>query len=564
MLRFKSVLSLLVLALSFQLPTFVKAQTPTKEGTSTISGQVTLKGEPAAGISVGLQPQQTNPGGGPFVVDRSKYLKVSADNEGRFRFSGLSAGQYRIVALAPGFVSSDDSPLYSGKQLNLTDGENLENIELRLKRGAVITGRITDPSGNPVIEKQVQLMKMDARGNFTRFNFGGIQSINTDDRGVYRIHSLPPGKYKVSFGYSSQDGPQYDISRLYFAKTFHPDTTDEKQAKIIELGDGTEATDIDIKIAESKKAYDISGKVIEAGTGQPIAGIRIAYGTILPDGRISGSVSGMAVTDAQGEYQLQGVLPGKYFVFADSRFDSQATDFYSDQTPVEISNSDMTGIEITAHRGGSVSGVAIVEGTNDPAILKQLSGINLNLGYRSPEASISSSRNIRLTANGSFRFSGVKPGKVDIRAYTSPEGLKQIRVEYNGVPLTDGFEIQAGENLTNVRVIFGYGTGVVRGQLKFVGGIPPLEGVNLLISGKFLSGTGSSFNAPVDARGQFVLKNLIAGEYELRLIAFTSNGTPEMSQLLRLMNKVTQRVMVGSGEMPIEFLVDLSQKENDK
>ena len=47
MLRFKSVLALVVLALSFQLPAFVKAQIPPKESTATVAGLVTLKGEPA-------------------------------------------------------------------------------------------------------------------------------------------------------------------------------------------------------------------------------------------------------------------------------------------------------------------------------------------------------------------------------------------------------------------------------------------------------------------------------------------------------------------------------------
>ncbi len=551
---------LLSLFLALAVPAF--AQTQTKIGTANISGRVTLKGEPAAGAFVGLQPQQTTPGGGPFVPDRSKYLRVKTDAEGRFSFSSLNAGQYRIVALAPGFVSSDDSQLYNGKLVNLADGEAMENVELRLKRGAVITGRITDPASNPVVEKEVQLTKMDARGNFMRVGTGAPEMGRTDDRGVYRIHSLPPGKYKVSIGYSSE-GVRYEMSRLYFVKTFHPDTTDEKQAKIIELSDGSEATDVDIKIAEAKKAYDIFGRVIEVATGQPVAGIRIGYGALMPNGGVSGSVSGMAATDAQGEYQLSGVLPGKYLVFADSRFDSGATDFYSDHTPVEISDGDVVGIEIKAHRGGSISGIAVVEGTNDPAILKQLSSINLNVIYRAPEANLSG-RNARPGANGSFRLGGLKPGKTDLRAFTPAEGLKQIRVEHNGAPVTDGFDIQQGEHLTNVRVVFGYGSGVIRGQLKFVGGAPPLEGVTLTISVRFLGGSGSSFNVPVDARGQFMVKNLIAGEYELKLFAYTANRAPEMNELLRLINQSSVRVTVGGGETPAELPVDLSRKENDK
>ncbi len=549
----------LTLTLLLSVPIF--AQTPTKIGTAAISGRVTLKGEPAAGVSVGLQPQQSGPGGAPYVPDRSKYSRVKTDNEGRFSFSSLNAGQYRIVALAAGFVSADDSQLVTGKMVTLTDGENLESIELRLKSGAVITGRVTDSSGNPIVEKNVRLMKLDARGNFTPFNVGG-EMTRTDDRGVYRIYSLPTGKYKVSMGYSPLDGGVPEMSRLYFAKTFHPDTTDEKQAKIVDLSEGAEATGVDIKIAESKKTYDISGRVIEAATGQPVAGIRLGYGTVMPNGGIMNSFGGMASTDAQGEYQIQGVLPGKYAVFADSRFDSQTTDFYSDQTQVEVTDGDLTGIEVKAHRGGSVSGIAIVEGTNDPAILKQLSSTNLNLIYGSSQSN-TSSRSARPAANGSFRFSGVKPGKADIKAYAPGEGLKQIRVERDGVPITDGLDIQQGENITNLRVVFGYGTGLVRGQIKFIGGSAP-AGLNLGLRVKILGGSGSEFYLPVDTRNQFILRNMPPGEYELMLTAYIQMRTPELGKLIEFLGKRTHRITIGNSEMTTEFTVDLSQMENDK
>ena len=552
-------------ALSFLLTIQLAAQTVQKPGTATISGRVVLKGEPAAGASVGLQPQQTSPGGAPVFPDRSKYSRTKTDAEGRFSFSSLNAGQYRIVALAPGFVSADDSQLTGGKLVNLADGENLENVELRLKPGAVITGRVTDPTGNPVVEKTVQLSKMDARGNFVRFNVG-FQSLTTDDRGVYRVHSLPAGKYKISIGYSPQDGFRPEISRQYYVKTFHPNVIDEKEAKIIELRDGSEATDVDIKIAEAKKTYDVSGRVIEAATGQPVVGVRIAQTSVQSNGNVSGGVMiGMASmpTDTQGDFQLQGLSSGKYLLSADSRFDSMAADFYSDQTPVEVNESDVVGVEIRAHRGGSISGVAVVEGTNDPTILKQLTSLNLNLIYRASTES-TSGRNARPAANGSFHLRGLKPGKADIRAFTPPEGLKQIRVEHNGAPVMDGFDIQAGENLTNVRVVFGYGTAAIRGQLKIVGGALP-EGVQVsAITVKFLGGSASNFNVPVDSRGQFLVKNLIAGEYEVKPFAFSMNRTPEITALLEQINKTAQRVTVGSGETPAELIVDLSRKENDR
>lgn len=558
----KLVLSILALAVAQTAQ--LLAQTPSKEGSATITGRVLLKGEPASGVSVGLQPQPQSPSGAPYVPDRSKYLRAKTDNEGRFQFTGLAAGQYRILALAPGFVSSSDSPYATGKTLNIKDGENVENVELTIRRGAVITGRVIDPSGAPVVEKDVQLLKMDERGNFRRIpNIGGgYDFFRTDDRGIYRVHSLPAGKYKVSFGHTPQEFSPMDMSRVYYPRTFHPDTTDEKQAKIIELSEGSEATDIDIKLSEAKKTYDVAGRVIEAETGQSVPGVRIGYGIPNQSGTVAGVVLSMTVSDTQGGFILQGVLPGKYLGYAATNFDQQS-DFYSDQTPFEINDSDIAGVEIKVHRGGSISGVAVVEGSNDPAILSQLPRINLNLLYPG-SGSVGSNRSAKPAANGGFRFSGLKPGKADIKAFTPAEGLKQARIEHNGAPVMDGFDIQPGEHITNVRVVFGYGSAVVRGQVRITGGAAP-EGLTMSVRVKFLSGSGSEFAVPVDARGQFVLKNLIAGEYELRLFAYSPNRASEMVQLLERINKSTHRVTVGSGgETQTELVVDLSRKEGDK
>ena len=547
--------------LFFALSLSLLAQTPTKEGTANITGRVLLNGEPAAGVSVGLQPQQQ--ASGPFVPDRSKYLRAQSDSEGRFQFTRLNAGQYRILALAPGLLSAGDSQFTPGKVLNLADGETIERIELALKRGAVITGRLTDATGNPLVEKEIRLMKQDARGTFARYSVGGSwEMLRTDDRGIYRIHCLPAGKYKVSSGNLANEAAMTGPARIVYPLTFHPDTTDEARAKIIELSEGSEAAEVDIKLGEAQKTFDVAGRVTESATGKPVAGIRIGYGLMDASGNMTNWGSGMAMTDAQGEYVLQGVMPGKYAAFADSRTNPQS-EFYSDPAPFEINSDDVSGVEIRAHRGGSISGFAVIEGSSDPAIIGQLSKINLNLTPRSRDTA-NGGRSARPGANGAFRFTAVKPGKMDIRAFSPSGGLKLLRVEHNGAPVTDGLELLAGEQLTNVRVIFGHGTATVRGQVKFVGGVLP-EGVNLtLIAKRSGAGTGGEFANAVDARNQFVLQNLVAGEYELILFGYSANRTPEMVKLFESIAKASHRVTVSSGETQTEFVVDLSQKENDK
>src|SRR5262249_48976091 len=147
MLRPSFTCFVLVVALTASL----MAQTQSKEGTATISGRVLLKGEPATNAVVGLQPQA--PG---LSSDFTKIIRVRTEADGRFRFVGLMAGQYSIGALAPGYLSPYDMRSGNpGKVITVADGESVENIELTLKRGGVIAGRISDSSGRSVVEIEV-------------------------------------------------------------------------------------------------------------------------------------------------------------------------------------------------------------------------------------------------------------------------------------------------------------------------------------------------------------------------------------------------------------------------
>src|SRR5262249_59883868 len=131
------------------------------------------------------------------------------DESGRFNFTGLPAGRYSVYASAPGYVSPDDANFgMQGKTLNLADGEKVENVDLEIKRGGVIAGKITDSQGRPVIEEMVNISKLDANNQPRNYYTYGM-SFNmsqTDDRGLYRIYGLPEGRYLVSVGYAGSLG----------------------------------------------------------------------------------------------------------------------------------------------------------------------------------------------------------------------------------------------------------------------------------------------------------------------------------------------------------------------
>jgi Carboxypeptidase regulatory-like domain len=207
-----------------------------KEGTATVSGRVTVKGEPAPGVTVVLQPFGMARPPNPGAIARAK-----TNENGQFRITGIAAGRYMMMAQAPGLIMPVERMGFpQGRTLYVAEDENVENIEIELKRGSVITGRITDSNSRPVVEERVELMKLDENGKPQQFRFGPMPDMQTtDDRGIYRIYGIPEGRYIVALGYSQGEGP-VNLGGLgaYYPRTYYPNVTDQSAAKMIEVGEG--------------------------------------------------------------------------------------------------------------------------------------------------------------------------------------------------------------------------------------------------------------------------------------------------------------------------------------
>ncbi len=547
----------------FELTAQTQLKSP-KEGTSTVSGQVTLKGEPARGVTVVLQSQIIGSSPDPGSTPRAK-----TDENGRFRIAKVAAGNYSVRAIAPGLVAADWMSFEpEGKSLKLADGENVGNIDLELKRGGVITGRVVDSKGLPLVEEHIELLKLDHNGKPESFYLENLNEINTtDDRGIYRIYGLTEGRYLLNVGIFQGEGSvAIQSNPMYYPRTFHPNVTSESDAKVIEVREGAEVSGVDITVAEARKAYDVYGRVINAENGHPFAQALISYSSVSSDGRITGEGGFKGErSDENGEFHLRGVLPGK---FALSAAGGQAGEFYSDPVICEVQDDNVHGVEIKARQGGSISGVVVIEGTDDPAILSKLSKIQAVVINRSDQnwGRISG---ITVNPDGSFRAKGIRPGKNIFGMIGNPEsqGLRMSRVERDGVPvpLRDGIEVGPGEQVSSVRLVYNYGILVIRGEVKIVGGTLP-QNVGLYVRSSRINMPQSN-GSDIDARGQFMIENLAPGEYEISLFHYTSIlGEGQVDErLLKAISQVKQRVIVSADNQPkVTLTLDLSRRESDQ
>lgn len=528
-----------------------------------IAGRVTTDdGRPAAGIALALMPAEFRPNSNRPVA------RAESDSEGRFRMSAVPAGRYRLLPLAPALTAPElrsGAFFENGKLINVAAGETVEGVDYVLTRGGVITGRVTTGDGKPAIGERINVIYADRRTErgpaaaaVSPFEW------ETDDRGVYRVYGLAPGRYLVSVGQDTEGGMVVvGMASARYARTFHPAATDPAQARVVEVASGGEATNVDITLAEAPKSFQATGRIVD-DAGKPVADLGIAHSALRPDQK---SVGGWgwdgSKSNQNGEFVIKNLFPGRYAAFAVS-FGPMET--YSEPAQFEVTDGDVSNLTIRLRRGASISGAAVVEGTSDRAVIQRLTSLTIYANVTPAKTDQLGPPTIgdnKISPDGSFRVAGIAPGKVRlvVGSYPPVKGFTLLRVERNGVEVPrDGIEVGPGEQVTGVRIVVGYGTATLRGQINVVSAGQPValpEGVRLSVSAARAGAQASGFisgGATVDSRGRFVLEGLMSGEYEVTVRAFATGAQPPRFVPVKQTVQMTE-----GGEATLTVVYDLSK-----
>ncbi len=544
-----------------------------KLGTATISGRITLEEKPAAGVIVGLLKAETM-----SQEDMVPVQRATTDSEGRYRLTQVVGGRFRLQAMTPGFVTEEQkTDMFSrGRNLNLNDGETVENMDFKLTKGGVITGKVTDGNGRPLIAGRLQLFQIQADGRKQQTQVGmNFVMTQTDDRGEYRLYGLLAGRYVIGVGLNTPGQQKV---------TYHPNTTSQDEATVVTVTPGSESRDVDIRLnAEKTKTFSVTARVVDAETGQPVPNVGVGYRLLRAGEPLSNSFFNQSATsDARGTVRLDNLSAGRYGAGVSSFSpNGQSVDYFSEATPFEIAESDVEGIEIRAQRGVTVSGVAVIEGITDPALtanlLAQLTADSASASSRSPGPnSFSFPRNFKINRDGTFRVSGLAPGILSINLnQRAAVGFIVVKVESENHNDQGEIVLAAAQPLAGVRLVLAYGTGVIRGQAQYINGTLPADArVNVQLRRADVPARGpGGRSAEVDARGRFVLEGVPAGEYEITLTSFSqmrtvttaSDGTTTVTmnsgQSRPMM--VRQKVIVpATGEVPVTMTLDLAAPQN--
>jgi protocatechuate 3,4-dioxygenase beta subunit len=466
---------------------------PTAQLTNTgvISGQVTLKAKPAPHVTMVMQTD----GDSAAPLPKGE-LKTSTDANGVYRLTGLPAGTYWAMPVTPAYVEAS-------RKVTIGDGETANGIDFELLKGGVITGKITDVDGHPLIEERVDLFV----GEPALKQMETIRSVpfhgETDDRGIYRIFGVAPGRYKAAVGNDGGNLWYRSVARRY-RRVFFSGVTDPARATVIEVSEGSETSHVDITVDGPIQTFAASGVVLDEQTNNPAANMQCwvsEQGTeFLP----------LEVTsNSQGQFQIDSLLPGDYQVRAEPQ---EGDNVRSSPVSFQIVDRDIDGLVIKTAKGAGIAGVVVLENNKDPVIIDRLRLLSVGTWNLTAADSQFVWHSSPINPDYSFSIKGLNAGSVLLSIDHQEAGFSLARIEYPKATPTDRIPVDADQQITGVRLIVRYGTAIINGTVKIVNGQLPGDS-RLYVSVREITAVGQRDPVEVDDRGHFTVRNLAAGTY---------------------------------------------------
>lgn len=340
--------------------------------------------QPVAGVFVSL-----NGGAAPSpTAPRVQPVRVITDAQGRFLFRGVASGSYVVLAgvgsngYTPNGLFVDGSGFLLGgyleggygqrrpngpySVLEVSDGETVGDLVIRMWKAAVVTGRVLDEAGEPLVNQVVGIVPFSGDGRLLNG-----PTMRTNDLGEYRFSGLAPGTYlvyvpqtqvslPVSVGDELITGPPDPVAgqrfrmaaapsptsggvrvgeslvttvpdpagfgagtpisnalhavpdsdrHTVYRTTFHPAAVGLSQASRLKVAAGDELSGIDVQLQPVLGAA-VSGRVVDSSGPVPGLGLHLMPADQGEDASVL--QAGMTVSDSRGAFTFPIVPAGRY------------------------------------------------------------------------------------------------------------------------------------------------------------------------------------------------------------------------------------------------------------
>ena len=493
-------------------PAAAKVETkPSETETSpygAITGRVISEDGPLPFVSITVLPVSLN---NQMQMRGNAFRNVTTDAEGNFKVDGLRAAAWNVIPTAQGYVVETTNDEASQQFYRIG-----ESATIRMSKGGVITGRVLNAAGEPLIAVPVSVQYVrDAQGR-PGSGGGATGFFQTDDRGVYRIYGLSSGSYIVSAGRTGGGGggggrSPYDGD----VPTYFPAATRDTAVEVSVSSSG-ETGGIDIQY-RGDKGRAISGKIMGAvtdttnrsfgpgGGGPGGGGISVTLKHAATDTVFNRTfVMSRSGTPA---YALYGVPDGEYEVTAE-RDTPGGNDAASAPRRVVMAGRDATSIDLTLMPMASVTAKLQLEtelakceikrkaAFEEQLFILQLEETNGTTTRQNTRRMIRDNSLVAPERTGEMSFRNLNVGRYHlsakllddnwyIRSITLPGAPVKATPKAPAKPVTTdvariGLNLKSGDKITGLTVKVAEGAAAVKGQVKAKDTLPPVLRVYLV------------------------------------------------------------------------------------
>ena len=584
-------------------PLLISAQTSPASASGHLSGVVVAASddrEPVRRVVV-------RPSGGGLTRSRS----TVTDDLGQFAFDNLPAGRFTLVGSRPGFITSAfgaTAPGRPGTPINVSAAQRVTGVTLRIMKGAVITGRVTDADGIPVADVQIALVRArQARtaATLTSPTAGLASNAVTDDRGIYRIFEIEAGEYLVAAGVAGQQNEagmltteQIDVgirdlqqqrgrgaaprpsaldrvASYGFAPVYHPSAVDIADASPITVRAGEERTGVDVTLRVIP-AVAIEGIVTGPEPQVPQVLLSLAPATPSPlPSNLNARPSLSDPAGPHGKFRYVGVTPGTYVLTARTppagraggpavlpNVNPSAPILWA-ATTVTVAGTDLTGIALDLRPAMTVTGRVAFQATsatppNATGVRVTLAAIGVPGGYSTTAAGALVGRipveAVNAREDAGFQLVGVLPGPYQIGATLKADAAWWLRSamlagrDLLDVPLEVAAD--AAATIGEVQLTFSDRHTELAGTLQTTSGTPAAEHFIVVFTSDrtmWRNGQRRLRSTRPATDGSFSVRDLPPGEYHIA--ALTDLETPwQTAEFLDQVVPASVRVSIGEGQ----------------
>jgi len=432
------------------------------------------------------------------------------DPEGRWELRGLPLGELVPTAEKPGYVID---VVQAGRTISLTESRPARDVDLKLARGAVLSGRIVDDSGDAVAGIQVMALRQVSTSSGARFLPHGGGS-TTDDRGEYRIFGLEPGEYVLAAQRMDRVRLQQprNAPRVSEVQTYYPGTSNLHEAQRFSIADSAEFGDLTFAL-QLQRSATVTGRIVTSSG--PITHGHLNVTATDQDGLDFGGGGHNVAPD--GRFHVDAVPEGSHQL--DAWVETNDGTNEVGQLLVTVAESDLSEVVIRTFGPTILRGRVVVDPPGTPLPTR----IRVHAHSFGPGMQMTRDEPARVGSDGTFELKAFR-SPVRVNAILE-EGWFTKAVRWKGQFVgRGGISFSTGESVAGVEVVIGRATSRITGTATGITRRTAIdeddEGTVLIFRSTTRHEAGFDVVAKAPIRdGRFSIGPLTAGDYQVIAVA---------------------------------------------